>query len=1056
MVRTNRLVPTCLALGLAALVPSLALAQTGSIAGVVKDASGAVMPGVVVEATSPALIEKVRSATTDEKGQYKIVDLRPGIYTVTFTLPGFNTYKREGIELTTQFTAPVNAELKVGDITETVTVTGESPVVDTQRIQQVKVMTRDVIDAVPTGKTFQNIGVLVPGVTVAAGGTGATPYDVGGSSGEQQVQMAIHGGATADMVVQMDGMRFNNLCGSGSYTGVSGNDGAVEQIAFETGAISAEMGTGGIRVNMIPKEGGNRFKGSFFANGATSSFQSDNFTQSLRDQGLAAVNRVKRVWDVNGSLGGPIKKNTLWFYFASRYWGLDKYPADSFYDADPRYYVYAPNRSSQGVDDTWNKSNSVRLTWQASARNKITAFVDLQDRLTGHWFIGQGGIFGLTTPEASWVQTTPINHLAQFKYTATASSRLLVEAGMSIYDQEYTREPQDGITTSTLSVRDNATGRRIDAAPYYSEHFSVLRTYTASVSYVTGSHAAKFGMNMSEGPRHEVARVNGDMTLVYNTSTTNCLPGETAPCSAPIQAILTASPRDARERLNADLGLYAQDQWTINRLTINAGLRFDYLNAKLEAQDFPAGTFVPARHADEIADLPSWKDLNPRLGLSWDVRGDGKTAVKTTLSRYVASQTVGFASQFNPLGGTVTGAGFSGTGADTRVWTDPNGDRLVQLDEQSVLRHQLPRHQPGGRRREGMVPPRLQLGILCERPARADAARRGQRGVLPPVVRQLHAHRRAVGRAERLFAVLHHRADRFASAALRSDDLRPLRRVGGRAPEPLDQPPRRFRGSFEALAGVQRRRPDDQRAQGQTAPCRRHRIRQDAHGELRNLRQPRRAVLRQLDSGAHPAQAARLLHAAVRRADQRHVPKHPRSGVVGHLEHLERDRQWRAGAARPQSLGRHRVGRADGAEHGLRRPAQPVRHAVRPDFPDEHLPLPIDGRRLQRVQRGARARVQHDLQHGSNERVAASDRRAAGTAGENRRAVHLLTSFGLRDARRCGPPRGAYAYTTNRALTDGTDRAARTRRGDSLPAPFGRVRRLRRARSISAPRSVLW
>jgi hypothetical protein len=662
-------------------MPAIAAAQTGSIAGLVRDTSGAVMPGVVVEAASDALIEKVRSATTDEKGQYKIVDVRPGIYTVTFTLPGFNTFKREGIEVTTQFTAPVNAELRVGAITETVTVTGESPVVDTQRIQQVKVMTRDVIDAVPTGKTFQNIGVLVPGVTVAAGGTGATPYDVGGSSGEQQVQMAIHGGATADMVVQMDGMRFNNLCGSGSYTGVSGNDGAVEQIAFETGAISAEMGTGGIRVNMIPKEGGNAFKGTFFVNGAPSSFQSDNFSQSLRDQGLAAVNRVKKVWDLNGSLGGPIKKNTLWFYFASRYWGLDKYPADSFYDSDPRYYVYAPDRGNQGVDDTWNKSNSVRLTWQASARNKFTVFADLQDRLTGHWFIGQGGIFGLTTPEASWIQTTPINHLVQTKYTSTMSSKLLVEAGMSIYDQEYTREPQPGITTSTLSVRDNATGRRINAAPYYSEHFSVLRTYTASLSYVTGSHAAKFGMNMSEGPRHEVARVNQDMTLVYNTSATNCLPGEAIPCSAPIQAILTASPRDARERLNADLGLYAQDQWTINRFTINAGLRFDYLNAKLEAQDFPAGTFVPARHTDEITDLPSWKDLNPRLGLSWDVRGDGKTAIKTTLSRYVASQTVGFASQFNPLGGTVTGAGFSGTGADTRVWTDPNGDRAVQLSE---------------------------------------------------------------------------------------------------------------------------------------------------------------------------------------------------------------------------------------------------------------------------------------------------------------------------------------------------------------------------------------
>src|SRR5262249_17899026 len=158
-----------------------------------------------------------------------------------------------------------------------------------------------------------------------------------------------------------------------------------------------------------------------------------------------------------------------------------------------------------------------------------------------------------------------------------------------------------------------------------------------SMSYVTGSHAMKIGMNLSEGPRHEVARVNQDMTLVFS--------GTTA-----VQAILTASPRDAHERLNADMGIYAQDQWTVNRLTVNAGLRLDYLNAKLADQHFPAGTFVPARDLGAITNLPSWKDLGPRFGLAYDLFGNGKTAFKTSLSRYVASQTVGFASQFNPLG----------------------------------------------------------------------------------------------------------------------------------------------------------------------------------------------------------------------------------------------------------------------------------------------------------------------------------------------------------------------------------------------------------------------
>src|SRR5262249_22298591 len=279
---------------------------------------------------------------------------------------------------------------------------------------------------------------------------------------------------------------------------------------------------------------------------------------------------------------------------------------------------------------------------------------------TGHWFGGQGGIFGLTAPEASWRQETPIGHLWQTKWTSTISSRMLLEAGLSQYKQQYTRYPQPDVTPTTFSVTDNTTGRRINAAPYYSDHFSTLTTLVASMSYVTGSHALKFGTNMSGGPPNEVAGVNNDMTLVFNGN-------------SPVQAILTGSPRDARERLNADLGLYAQDQWTLNRFTFNLGLRFDYLNAKLETQDFPAGTYVPARHLDEQPDLPSWKDLGPRIGLAYDVFGNAQTAIKTSLSRYVQSQTVAFASQFNPLGGKIRRGPFSRTAPGRPTSTLPAG-----------------------------------------------------------------------------------------------------------------------------------------------------------------------------------------------------------------------------------------------------------------------------------------------------------------------------------------------------------------------------------------------
>src|SRR5258706_16246114 len=169
-----------------ALWAMIASAQTSSIAGVVRDASGGVLPGVTVEAASPALIEKVRSVVADGSGQYKIINLRPGTYTVTFTLTGFTNVRREGIELTSDFTATVNADLKVGAVAETITVTGDTPVVDVQNITTRTVMTREVMDVMPTGRNIQAVGILIPGTAIGVGGGGALSRDVGRSGRLQQ------------------------------------------------------------------------------------------------------------------------------------------------------------------------------------------------------------------------------------------------------------------------------------------------------------------------------------------------------------------------------------------------------------------------------------------------------------------------------------------------------------------------------------------------------------------------------------------------------------------------------------------------------------------------------------------------------------------------------------------------------------------------------------------------------------------------------------------------------------------------------------------------------
>ena len=220
-------------------VPGAARAQqASSIAGLVKDASGAVIPGVTVEAASPALIEKVRSVVTDGAGRYSIEELRPGTYTVTFTLPGFSTVNREGLELPSNFTSTVNAEMKVGAVEEALTVTGASPVVDVQNNQKTQVMSRDVLDAVPSAKTIQSLGQLIVGVQL-------TSPDVGGSRAMQQTYFVVHGVGAAGANVTVDGLPTNGLMGDGAVQAYH-NEAMAQEIVFLTAG-------GSVRESLLPQ-----------------------------------------------------------------------------------------------------------------------------------------------------------------------------------------------------------------------------------------------------------------------------------------------------------------------------------------------------------------------------------------------------------------------------------------------------------------------------------------------------------------------------------------------------------------------------------------------------------------------------------------------------------------------------------------------------------------------------------------------------------------------------------------------------------------------------------
>src|SRR5499426_426742 len=301
---------------------SKSLAQS-TLTGVVKDESGAVLPGVTIEAGSPALIERARTVVSDESGTYKIIDLRPGSYTLTFSLPGFKTYKREEIELVSNFTATINAVMTVGGVDQTITVATETPVVDLETNIKAQVLPRDTLDSIPTAHTIQSVGQLVLGIQLNS-------PDVGGSQAMQQTYFTVRGAGSAQTSVLMDGMILNGLQGDGAVQSYM-NDAGNEQMVYQTGGGTADSPTGGLKLNMAPKEGGNSFHGSFYSAFENSSMQSNNLSSFLRSRGVRAVDKIGDYHDIDGTFGGPIKKDKLWFFVSGRLFTVNKPVANSFY-----------------------------------------------------------------------------------------------------------------------------------------------------------------------------------------------------------------------------------------------------------------------------------------------------------------------------------------------------------------------------------------------------------------------------------------------------------------------------------------------------------------------------------------------------------------------------------------------------------------------------------------------------------------------------------------------------------------------------------------------------
>jgi hypothetical protein len=671
------------------LLPSVVFAQA-TLTGTVRDSSGAVLPGVTVEASSPALTEKVRTVVTDSNGVYRIIELNPGTYTVSYSLAGFSTVRREGVQLAGTQVITIPIDLKVGALQETITVTGETPVVDVQSVKRETVLDAEIIQTVPGTRTAGNLLNAMPGLTVDNNGVNPTPT---------MTFFSARGGQTNEGRMTVNGLTVAAAFNGGGVSSYILDTVNADETSVVVSGGMGESDTGGPVMNIVPRSGGNSFRGQAFYSNAGDWSRGDNLNDELRAVGINETPGIIKAYDSSITYSGPIKRDRLWFLGSYRKLNTDTAVEGIVANANAGNLSRwdwvrddsLPARQSQGRQMT-----IVRATAQVTAKNRVSFSHEYQTRCEGaplrretsngchsrgsNWIASAGAT---TSPEAATSYIDFPYWLTQALWTNPLTNKILLEAGYSRLSYDHAggpgQLPPDGIfdigVTEQSTTANPAVGyiSPVPRANYvyralsqYSDNWSNPNHWRASASYVTGSHNMKVGYQGSFLVNN-TNRVRNESLLSYRFSQ-----------GVPNRFTMTIPEWRTADRTSV-AAFFVQDAWTRGRMTLQGALRYDrawsYSPGGAEFNGTPVASRINPQPIgfERTTSVDAFNDITPRFGVAYDVFGNGRTAIKFNMGHYLDAATNDSAyTRNNPANRIVSTV--------DRGWTDNDADKIVDCD----------------------------------------------------------------------------------------------------------------------------------------------------------------------------------------------------------------------------------------------------------------------------------------------------------------------------------------------------------------------------------------